>query len=225
MGKFTNLEIHTEPETTLFLQETDVILAIIDQVLSSFDTYPTKGTFILDGQKKSTKARAQCLLRFDLEEGISQSSHGTSADVAAGAINYMLQFCPGPDCCAWPDSGTYMTFLEPDEDNSSEWWCLILNTTYGRFLMSCCFDPIDSVDGSSCVVAMALAEAFAQIGKEEALLQEHAQRIRKYANESGKKVIALVESLFRDCTLPALKSWRDWHEPANTSGDLTLFFE
>lgn len=225
MGKFTNLEIHTEPETTLFLQETDVILAIIDQVLSSFDTYPTKGTFILDGQKKSTKAKAQCLLRFDLEEGVSQSSHGTSADVAAGAINYMLQFCPGPDCCAWPDSGIYRTFLEPDEDDSSEWWCLILNTTYGRFLMSCCFDPIDSIDGSSYVIAMALAEAFAQMGKEDKVLQWSVEHVHTQATDLENNTIALVQSLFHDCTLPALQAWKAWHEPANTSGDLTLFFE
>ena len=225
MGKFTNLQTVTEPEATLFPQEIEAILAVIDQVLASFKQYPTKGTFILDGQKKSTKAKAQCLLRFDLEEGVSQSSRGTSADVAASAINYMLQFCPGPDCGAWPDSGVYRTFLDPDEDDSPEWWCLILNTTYGRFMMSYCFDPIDSVDGSPCAVAIALAETFAQMGKEEALLQEYAQEIRKYAYESDKKMIALVENLFHDCSLPALKAWKEWHEPAHTSGALTLFFE
>lgn len=230
MGKFTNLEIHTEPETTLFHQESNLILAVIDQVLSSFDTYPTQGTFILDGQKRGEDAK--CLIRFNLEDGVCPPIAGfddTSDDIATNAINAVL---------SWPAASAYGYKGEPNlfgQFSSGIYQhgrkkVLVLNATFGRFLMSyyadsgCSNCRAEAHDDGNALL-LSVAETIAQMGKEDKILQKSVDSITNTTAKNEQDAITLVERLFLEGTFPPLQVWKEWHEPANTSGALTLFFE
>lgn len=227
MGILINLKSYVEPETTLFQQAVDFILAIIDQVLDSFDTHPTQGTFILDGQAYGEKAK--CILRFNLEDGVLQPLEGfedTSDDIAAGAINKVL---------AWPETPAYGYKAEPNffgrlpsgvyKQGRNK--VLVLNTTFGRFLMSyyansgCSMEAHD--EGSA--LLLAVAETIAQMGKEDKVLQRSAYTLGEQSTGVEKDAVILVKRLFLEDKFPPLLAWKKWHEPANTSGKLTLFFE
>jgi hypothetical protein len=229
MGKFTNIEIHTEPETTLFPQEVNAILSVINQVLVSLsDHYPVRGTFILDGQKTGEEAR--CILRFDLEDGpapytIEATKDTSSDELAERAINSVL---------SWPEKWAPYPYTAEDEQSGqfsskvyrrSELRVLVLNTAYGRFLASCYIAFSEDTQNKNIAVLNAVAEVLARMGKEDEGLQQSIHQLRNYFTPVDKEISTLINRLFDECSIPELKAWRDWHEPANTSGDLTLFFE
>lgn len=227
MGKFTNLEMYVEPDSTLFQPEIDALQAVVDQVLASFDLYPTKGTFILDGQKMGEEA--QCILRFNLEDGMMLGRMPCEADsdlLTARAINEIL---------LWPENSCYEYRARAENFGQlpagiylhHELEVMVLNTTLGRFLVSFYSNAADQdvIDGADTAVLMALAEALAQMGKEDKILQQSAQQACHCSSPLGQDAIKLVKRLFLECDVPALKAWREWHEPANNSGELTLFFE
>lgn len=199
-----------------------MILAVIDQVLASFDEYPTQGTFILDGQKMGDEAK--CIVRFNLEDGFCRPIEDSSDDIAAGAIDAVL---------AWPESPAYgyrgeAKFFGQLPSGIYQYGrkkALVLNTTFGRFIASFYADFRNGGHDESIALLIALAEAFASMGKEDRILQSSAQRLCDQAVGIGKDALILVKKLFLGCNLPALKTWREWHEPANNSGELTLFFE
>lgn len=224
MGKFINLQTFVEPETTLFQQEVDVVLAIVNQVLTSLQLCPKRGTFILDGQKMGEDAK--CILRFNWEEGTYQplSSERTSDQIAADSIDRILSW-PEYLTYGYQGEAKYFGLLPSNIYRYGRMQVLVINATYGRFLISFCADFTDERWDESTVLMMALAEAFAQMGQEDGILLRSADRICQGAGETEKTAIALVQGLFRDCTLPALETWKSWHAPANASGELTLFFE
>lgn len=222
MGTFTNLETHVEPETTLFQQEVDIILAVIDQVLATFDEYPTQGTFILDGQKMGEDAK--CILRFNLENGFCQPMEDTSDDIVIRAID---------DILVWPKYLTYGYHGEPnyfgqlpsDIYKYGRRKALVLNTTFGRFVVSFYANFVSGGHEESTALLLAVAESIAQMGKEDKILQKSNQNLQWLMTNLDQNAVALVRDLFHNCAHPTLKAWKEWHEPANSSGELTLFFE
>lgn len=225
MGNFINLKSYVEPETTLFQPEVDVILAVIDQVLASFDTYPDKGTFILDGQKMGEKAK--CIVRFNLEGGYCRPLEDTSDEITANAINNVLSW-PHKPAYAYQGETKFFGQFPSGIYTHGRQKVLVLNTTYGRFLMSyyansgC--NPFEEHDECT-ILLQALAETFARMGKEDKVLQWSVERVHAQATDLEKRTITLVQDLFQNCTLSAIREWEDWHEQANDSGELTLFFE
>ncbi len=227
MSKFTNLQSFVEPNTTLFPQEVDVIQAIIRETLAFLGEQPTQGTFILDGQK--TGEDAKCILRFNLEDGpgvwqIGTNGCATTDALAERAINGILSW-PKRTPYPWPDGHRRSSQFSSKVHHRSELRVLVLNTTYGRFLASCCFGFSENRQNRNVAILNAVAETFAQMGKEDKGLQNSVQQTRAWATSLDKDVIQLVQQLFKECTLLELETWRNWHEPANGSGDLTLFFE
>ncbi len=230
MDKFTNLEFHSEPETTLFTQEIDVIQAVIDNILTSFAMYPDKGTFILDGQAKGQLA--QCILRFDLAAGISRRNffrtyERTSSEIAADSIDNALSWPKDSRYNFTEDRALHFGWLPSGIYRDGELEVLVLNTTHGRFLASFCaeFDPQLSKGEETTSILIAIAIAIANMGKEDTTLQCSATYIKEQATAFERNAIWLVDSLFGSCASSSLKAWKKWHEPANNSGKLTLFFE
>lgn len=231
MGKFINMEMVLEPESTLFQPEIDVILAVIDQVLTSFGHYPTRGTFILVGQKRGEAATN--IIRFNLADEESEGSrqevyndtyYSTSNSLAEAAIDEVL---------SWPENSVYdyqgeaknFGLLPSGIYRCTELKVLVLNTVFGRFLASCYANFMDDGHTQSTALLIAIAETFAQMGKEDKILQQSAQALYRQAVGIDKDAIILVRRLFLDRALPALSAWHTWHEPANNAGELTLFFE
>ena len=227
MSKFTNLKTFIK-ETTLYQQEVDVILAVIDQVLASFEQYPTKGTFILDGQEMGEDAK--CIIRFNLEDGAYPLSGGledcTSDDIATMAINDVLSW---PEVPAYGYKGEARFFgqLPSGIYKRGRQKVLVLNTTYGRFLMSFfanCQCGIDEHDDGSALL-LALAVAFASIDQKDKILRQSVENITTSISCNEESATDMVLDLFAKCELPALIAWKDWCESANSSDELPLFFE
>ena len=222
MGKFTNLEFFAEPKTTLSTQEINVLQAVVDNVLTSFEKYPTKGTFILDGQAKGQDA--ECILRFDLAEGDYRICGYTSRDIAADSIDNAL---------SWPEESRYQpkgralhfSWLPGGIYRDEELVVLILNTTHGRFLASFCAEFDSQPEGYEEAVLVAIATAMAHMCKEDKTLQYSAGCIKEQATDFERYAILIMDAMFESCMLPSLGVWKKWHESANNSGELTLFFE
>lgn len=230
MDKFTNLESFAEPTTTLFAQEIDVITQVVDNILTSFEAYPQKGTFILDGQAKDHDA--QCILRFDLAAGISRriffrTYDRTSSEIAADSINNALSWPKDSRYEFIEDRALHFGWLPSGIYRDGELEVLVLNTTHGRFLASFCaeFDAHLSNGKETTSVLMAIASAIAHMGKEDKVLQQSAECVTKEASYFERNALWLVESMFESCASPVMKAWEKWHELANNSGELTLFFE
>ena len=77
-------------------------------------------------------------------------------------------------------------------------------------------------------VYCAVARALANMGKEDEALQDECEHLFFSEVDEYPGLYALrefVDELFEKCELPELKKWHEWHEPANSAGELTLFFQ
>lgn len=243
MYGFKNIKLYTEPETTLFHQEIDVIQAVVSRVLRHLQreylsvTNELKGTFILDGQKFGEEAK--CILRFDLPDGqnhrqFHRTYEKTSAEMAEESIDELLKM---PTASRYTDGyADERVFLRKYicscRDVRSGLWrdgelhAVNLNTTFGRFLLSChCNLSIEA----SIAVMYAVVRAIAKMGKEDKILQDSASCCWRISEEyplHSKVAASIVEEMFENTEqMSAMKVWRAWHEPANAAGELTLFFE
>lgn len=236
MQKFINLECHNEPETTLFPQETDLLQELIRGTLERVAPNATRGTFILDGQKFGEEAK--CILRFNLPEGnyryqpLLCAREKTSDQMAEESIDEML---------AIPGKSRYINGGRPvrheisnDERNMTngvyredDLMVLVLNATHGRFLMSCYLDGGDSTAAE--LVLYAVAQAIAAMGKEDITLQRSDRDIfgicQRVSVSGHMEIRQYIEDAFEVGEGLAMMAWKAWHEPANTKGELTLFFE
>lgn len=226
MQQFKNLVCHNEPETTLFPQETDLLVELLQGVLERIAPRTTRGTFILDGQKYGEEAK--CILRFNLLDGIyhcrvSDTGWNTSDQLAENAINEIL--APSNSLCRRDSDGCG---LQSGIHRKKELMALALNTTHGRFLASCYLKDDDKGTAAELVLC-AVAQAIAAMGKEDIILQESSQRIseacQKAAVPDYAKAHQCIEDAFQVGSGLAMMLWKLWHEPANANGELTLFFE
>ncbi len=232
MINFTNLEKHPNADT-LYPQEIDALLAVISYFCEGRYS-GDYGSCILDGQKDG--GAANCIFRFNFPEGpyrrtFFRTYDRTSDQIAEDSINEML---------CWPENPSrYRKSLEnipcpvaTGIYRDGEIEVLVLNTTHGRFLFTChtlaAFSD-DDYDALSEALPYIFAEAIANMGKEDTVLQR--SNIELIAgldpSHSGQIVDMITETrdLFYDKNpLPEIAAWRTWHESADQSDELALFF-
>lgn len=204
----TNFTCFTEPETTLFQEEIDAITAVVAEVIL-MDGFHSRGSFLLMGQADGKAA--QTLISFDFTDGAvknyDQKGH-SSATEAKRVLEYSARA---------EKRNSHISYFVNTQ------LFLTLNSTAGRFLCAC-YSEYGGY-GFQRKVYIAVATALACMGLEDAVLQESLQCLLQ--NE-GREVIQTsncVREAFAALSLPELAAWHDWHEPANESGNLTLFFE
>lgn len=226
MGIFTNLEVHLEPETTLFQPEVDVIQAVIEQALANLKHPVKQGTFILDGQVMGKREGAYNIMRFNLQDGRLMLLGQNSDKMAEEAINYILHYPRKGqqyDICPeyyWSTFGLLPSGFYYDE--CEQLVAMVVNASFGRFVASYYGGETASwFYRDSRFVLAALAETLAQLCKEDKVLQRSVGELMLKEPDAA----ILVKRMFDTCTHPALKAWRDWHESATKAGELTLFFE
>lgn len=229
MGEWSNVSVHAS-KNTLYTQEIDAILAILAEVMR--DCYggsmPRTGSFILDGQRVG--AQASCIIKFNLAGGESYYNIAgrevNSLALAAQSIDELL---------SWPRRSEYYYLGDPllfgklptDIYEYGKFIALVINTTYGRFLASLqTCRPDGGNDRRSIIrVLLSLVEVLRQLGQEDLVLQMQSRTLlSRFQSFDYKEVINHVQELFATCHLPALKTWHEWHELANASGELGLFF-
>lgn len=233
---FRNVQLYPS-EQTLFQPEIDVILAVLEETLTAvYDEHvPRQGSLILDGQKFGEEAK--CIARLNFMRGDVRYDYAFGSDISsdvitAQSINVII---------GWPRSSAYVAEPLPsyfgllptgiyslDRGQQPSLIVLVLNTTFGRFLASCRTGLIhgNCYLNADFTAFATLAETFRQLGKEDLVLQKHSEGlITELCNQTDcDRAIIIVRQLFSDCSLPALQVWKAWHEPANQSGELPLFF-
>lgn len=234
-----NLEANPKPEL-LYEQEIKVILEVIRQTVEDLGILDVGGACILDGQPRG--GEAECILRVSLmnEQATSrfQDEYGHDCmEMAAMAIDAILE--PGE---AQRHFGHYSSICMREEDaevlsdiyRNGPMRVLVMNTTYGRFLFGCCLADGTGNDqhGLSFAVMHAVAETLAQLGVEDTVLQESASTLRSAVNvgtldmtRQNVQAFGIARKMFWAYPTPVMRAWRDWHEPANGSGELKLFFQ
>lgn len=222
MGKFSNLRLSPDPKT-LYWEEIAAINGVLEELLSTvYTTYtPIYGTFVLVGQKDG--AAAQEIIHLNLACGEStgringeqaRSDHMVDASIQAA----LKQIAFDPARPFIDTRGLYAASIK---------------TTYGRFILS--FHSY--IDQESCgydemhQVTIGLALALSLMGKEDTVLQDSVSAILRDLSHNEPQLTAMnqalarVHTLFSQCEIPALRSWKAWHEPANSNNQLVLFFE
>lgn len=226
MGALKNLRCYTEPETTLFQQEIDVINEVVSAILMMYSGNPSKGTFILGGHKHDEAY--QDFIFYNLSDGPASLRRGrvmvSSDEVARATISTVMDL-PDHDTADRPPTGIHHT--------KSGYPCLALPTTAGRFL--CGFTTFNRrlADYNYEEVFLTVSESIAQMCKEDPVLQESNeavwQEVASQADTNGQRFLLgmrkMIEWNFKECRLSSIKAWKDWHDDADSSGKLSLFFE
>lgn len=220
--QMTNLKVTLEPETTLFKEEVDAIIAIIEDTIDrrAYDTGSNldEGSFVLYG-KKDGEDKVQEMIAFDFESGpsidclfYSRCFFGTgSREIAENVTKRDLTNIHDK-----PDS--HISYFRESP------LFLSLKTTSGRFACACYGRDFSYKDMT--FVYCAFAQAIACMGKEDKVLQESCDHIFFSQSEEYHELGDLrdhIEELYRECALPELKLWKKWHDAE--SENLTLFFE
>lgn len=241
---FSNIEAHCQSGDSLYYEEINVILAVIDEILETvLKEVPVHGTFILDGHNHQKEC--ECLLRFNLRGGptvgqiLPYMSNEMSDTLAAASIDHALEY---------PDKSSAFSYIQPlpgtpqlktgihgDDQPDLPYCVMVLNTTFGRFLASFYADFANSATPSynpTTTVLVALATALSEMGKEDKVLQESVRTILNHytlsiggSPISCREAVRVTRRLFETCEHPVLAAWKEWHEPANGAGELSLFFD
>lgn len=228
-----NFEAHPSPNSTLYRQEIDVILAVAHQIAEK-RLNSLKGTFILDGQPHNHSA--SCICRFNLLDGACRREFfcggiGDSDKLAAEAIDQLLK--------ADSERERYRDVWPHNFNNTDGCMCvgggihcdgnlnvLVLNSTYGKFMATSYLDCESKYDfDGNIAVLVAVATAFSEMMREDRTLQRSFAKIRQLYDYHYLDVVQEVQELFAQAQLPELKAWRVWHEPANQTGKPRLPFE
>ena len=240
MGKlFTNVKTYPS-KSMLFREEIDAIMEVMGDILPKInnDHAPDRGSFILCGQKEGSKAHR--IVSFDLSAGkdmiVTPRLQLTTRETAVVSIEKALQW-PNQDCAycysaqanhfGKMPTNIYSEFTNVKMESTGAdlvWNTLVLNTVFGRFVASFQIYPSDT-DTNMLTMRRALiglTEIFRQLGKEDPILQTQSADL--VLQEDSIDTVSQVRRLFEDCHLPALQRWKAWHEPANQSGKLALFF-
>lgn len=209
-----NLQLNTEPNTTLFEQEAQALIAIVVNVLEVGNDLPKTGTFLLYGVADDKPKDLQKIVSFNFKGGTLHNciDSGYTSDQIGDSVLRLAA-----TQLSKSESKTAITYYV---DSPA---FLKLKTTHGTFL---CFFWGDN--GSSTYVYCASAKAIAMMGKEDQVLQESCKYLFFTEMEDYPSIDMLdkyVEHLFEQCNLDELEEWKKWHEPANGSGELTLFFQ
>lgn len=231
---FTNLQTFPD-QKTLFPEEVNALMAALHEMHCFCGGFPNRGTIILDGQRKG--GEAQCIMRMNLEKGyysLTQTNSVTSETLAEGSIDAVL---------AWPEKSAYSYVAQAQNFGEMETGIyqnvarqtskrvMVLNTTFGRFLMSAQLAQ-EMADGS--VVELydediwmmkGVAMMLARMGKEDLVLQKSVEKLMQGATEIELSLQHELDRFFERCCVSELQAWKAWHEAAMAKGEgLALYF-
>lgn len=253
MLEFKDLECNPAA-STLYQEEIDVLMEVVGIVLECAGAEGVKGTFILDGQPND--GEAECILRFNLPGGTYHRRFfrvigKSSTDMAEESIDELLK---------WPlEKSRYeplntsvpvigkrlLTGMYADGELN----VMVVNTTYGRFLVTANVENSGDEKGgrSSCngyqvadvimrMVALAITRLCTCIedvdlrASEKTLWCAIDDRERNFTNAYRQTWQEIERWIFADeeaCDTPeAAKVWREWRKTVSESGeDLKLFFQ
>lgn len=235
MINFKNLETHPEPQSTLFPQEINALLGVIQAYLQEYESRGYYGTCILDGQEYNEKAK--CIFRFNLKGGPYRRKFfgmidRTSDEIAEESINEILKPKVESRYARWLDDSVKPLPSGIYRDGELE--VLVLNASYGRFLFTFHsqdqeYQPCHYLNEEMYYV---MVEALANMGKEDYNLQHSnidlIAAIPSTRRSSLTAALSLTRKFFypdKKQIIPEIQAWREWHESANNEGELTLFFE
>ena len=218
--QMTNLKVTLEPETTLFKEEVDAIIAVVMNTIDSepFISDIHDGSFLFYGMGDGSD-EPQKIIAFDFENGptpdylpYSDGNCGTSSREIADAI--LTRDLKNPHATKsshisyYVDSPLFLT----------------LRATHGRFACACFGDEFSYK--AMTYIYCAVAQAMACMGLEDKVLQDSCDMIFFSEADEYKDIDDLrscVEQLYHECKLPELALWKKWHDAE--SENLTLFFE
>lgn len=235
---FTNLQIFPN-ESMLFAEEINALTAALHEMWCFCGGFPNRGTIILDGQRKGMDA--ECIMRMNLKEGnyslaqvFGDAFSMTSEEMAEKSINVVLAWPEEPaygykaqtKCFGEMETGIYQNVVKRTSKR-----VMVLNTTFGRFLMSAQLAQERS-DGSvvelhdeSVWMMKGVAMMLARMGKEDLVLQHSVEKLMQGASEIELSLQKELNRFFENCQAPELQAWKEWHEAAMAKGDgLALYF-
>lgn len=114
------------------------------------------------------------------------------------------------------------------------WQVLVLNARCGRFLCSVCMNDGEGYDGKTVAKSIlhAVATALGHLGRGDSTLSESYCIVNcptglgdTAANRQHRRVINLVKAMFETGEDEAIQKWQTWHQEAEKSGQLKLFFQ
>lgn len=235
---FTNLQTFPS-QKTLFPEEINALMAALHEMHCFCGGFPNRGTIILDGQKKG--ADAQCIMRMNLEKGnysfaqvYGDALSETSDGLAENSINAVL---------AWPEKSAYdykaqtknleemETGIYQNVARRTSKRVMVLNTTFGRFLMSAQLaqergdENVVELYDESILMMKGVAMMLARMRKEDLVLQHSVEKLMQRASEAELALQKELDQFFENCQVPELQTWREWHEVAMAKGEgLALYF-
>ena len=212
--KLTNLELGTWPKTTLYREEADVIIAVIQDAIENSKVSIKNGTFLLWGMKNGEHA-PQRMISFDFDYGPVRkfSVYGESSRFLAEEV--IMVHASGERSKTYSAISSYIDLPSHLE----------LATTNGHF--ACSFYAGKGDTNFMAHIYCAVAQTLALMGKEDSVLQDSCDKVFFLEVDGYPEIYvarSYVERLFRDCKLPEIAAWQKWHESASASGKLPLFF-
>lgn len=238
MGKisyFKNVVRQKRP-LVLFKQETDLLLATMEQVIQAVDPQLCRGNFVLDGQAYGKGAQLVVKAGLPMGEAVNPYARNSlclSSQIVCETIDQALLWpaIPGaaePTSCFaegfaqefvakngdyYPQSGIYHHCDERDD-----MLLMVANCELGRFLFSCYLRPDQSSGedyaNQNVALCYAVADTLSRLVPEDEVLRESVLRIRQ-AVHGEKSFIAqtTVEKIFtneEDFRLPEFQTWQKW---------------
>lgn len=211
VSKLRNLKINPDTETSLSKQEIDVLFAVLNKIFEC-ESYPKKGTFILEGQKDGEKPFKIVEFEFPGGEQKNFVSTGRPSRLIAESVLYDVS-------TFGKTNGSAITYL-PNTPQVPK-----LNTSNGRFL--CAFLADNGSYGSQEIVYIAVAKTLAMLREEDEALQNAYDNtfFTEVEDSPGLSFVdGYIEDLFDGCSLPELDHWEEWYTPKAAKGELKEFF-
>lgn len=230
--------LHFEPDSTLFQEETGLILAATDMVLTRFAGGVREGSFALYGQKFDEAARL--IMSFNLAGGTCHcpvtSVSGTSGymrsdQLVAASVDEMLR---APKNSGYLQDKITAGELQSQADRDvpsglyvdKNHQVLVVRATHGRFLCSCAIGgrPPEAAVHTSRLVLYTVAQTLQRLDpQDEALQQFQIEADGQYA-ASYTPALQDVRQLIDCREQPDVQKWADWRAAAEFEGALTRFF-
>lgn len=214
---FKNYHANYEPETTLYKEETEVIVAAIKNALRYIDRSGIEGSFVLLGQEDGQSKMRKHIIEFDFDYGLAKNYYRNKS--SRWAVNYVADrvFKMSFD---YDQSVIHCLDDELDEE------FLSLDTTNGRFI---CVAAIGEFPYCEVEVYLAVAKALAMMHQDDPVLQTSYRRLLLEEAGIDPDLYDLDEYLaemFDDkCRHQPdeVAAWKKWAD--ETSEDLRLYFD
>lgn len=234
MKSFMNVQVFPNKHM-LAQEEIDVVVAALEEMRCFYGGFPNKGTIILDGQQKGQDA--QCVMRMNLERGtydFEQVMEGfparTSDALAEESIDAILDW---PEKPAYSYKATARNFGEMEAGIYvyGARKVMVLNTTFGRFLMSAQLAQemgdgrIVELQDESIAMMKGVTMVLARICPEDVILQHVMLKLMEGATETEQALRRTLDGFFEKGRAPEVKVWKEWHAAIVKDEPFPMFFE